>query len=345
MLLSLGEAAGYISLVINLHRNSEFGGLAPLVRFALAGRCFLAANLARRGRLLDWSNVVAMLWGVIDGLIFNGKSYIILGVAPYIVAIVAGGRRRYFRSVVTVGGLITLIAFDQLLFPVIHAMRSTDYRTSSMAQRAESIAKVATDPNNRIESEIENPDDITNEGDRFMKTRSIGLQRAAAVEYLDTTLEFGEPSVTKMTWLEFGRQCIRDALPQQLSPNKRYVQYADLLWQAIYPDYAGQNTTMGGLASSRLLFGTWIGAAVFVATIVIIVKLYEVFYGSDCRRPLVQFIWLLNCLALVETDIEAWGVILLRMFWQDLVILVLVGYLAEKVREIIWRLSPAGSRV
>jgi len=331
LLFGLGEMATYASYLINVVGASNFGGFGPLTKCAIAGEALLINASLRRGRVMDWKIALIFIVGFANALLFNSKSGIIFPIACYILAILVSPlpRAKIVKALLML--VPCLIFANSVAFPDIHVLRSTDFRNVPLAERMQLIEGVLSTHHSWQEVRVDSGD-ISEEYQLFVRTDNWVVRRFASLGYLDITLEFGDPSVSHIPFSVFIRDCMNKALPAGLATDKDSISLADKLWHIIDPRMSvGGNTTMGSIGTSRLVFGEWRGIAVLAAVWLCFLWLYQWGYGNDIRRPLVQFILIASIPELIETDIQYLFVCLLRLFWQDLAIMALVGWMVRFV--------------
>jgi hypothetical protein len=148
------------------------------------------------------------------------------------------------------------------------------------------------------------------------------------------TVALGDPEVTRQPLLSFFRDSALLALPARFSPAKDRLSFADKIWATIDSRFAvGSFATMGTIASSRMVFGTGEGIAVVVLGLWAVLFLWQTWYGSDIRTPLLQFLLIDSVAGLIDGDIQGLFLYLMRFFWQDLLIVALAGFLVSQIQR------------
>lgn len=333
ILLAIGELSIYASYFVNLGGFSS-GGFAPFTQFAIAGSIFLSAAAARKGRVFDWRIGLVLGLAVVDTLIFNAKGNTIFRVAGYFIATMAGNLSVRSKLRVVGACFVMLLFADRVLFPAVHLMRAQGFRDAPISERIAIISTVLVG-DYKWEDVRLNEGDIWVENLRFIPTDSLFMARFGSLAYLDITVHFGEPGSYKISFLDFAKGCVVKAIPGPWSPGKEYTQLSDKIWETLDSRMNSNGfVTMGSFASARLLFGNIYGLVAVVVLWITLLWLFIHFYGCDVRLPLVQFVIVGVFYQLIDTDIENISVYLMRLFWQDLAVFILVIWAAKKLHGI-----------
>jgi hypothetical protein len=327
LLLGLGETAHFLAYVSNAEAADTFGGFDPLKRFSLAATCLLAAAAARKGSIFSLPLAIALGAGVIDALLFSGKSELFLRAFAAGVIIMTGDlpvrRKLIFGALLPVA----FILMNVLIFPTIHATREIKNRNLPMNERITLVKMMLGQHGNEASYVKPFTGNIWNENVNFLPTDNWFLLRFGSVAYFDVTLKFSRPAAQKTSLPAFTGSAINQAFPLGLMGPKSPYSLADRLWYSLDSRIEpGGYLTMGAYASARLLFGNLTGLLVASCLIFLIGVLVVRFYGNDIRPPLVMYIFVGIAYSLIDGDLEDLVAYAVRFFWQDLGVLLATSY-------------------
>lgn len=333
-LLIIGEGATWLNYAFNINSPTSFGGFSPLVHFKIAGTALLANDAMRKGRLMSPALAVAFGIALLDGLLFNSKSEVAFRFAAYGLALVVQHFPWKKKLIAIVLSILVLAAADRIVFPVIHILRTDEFRTASVSDRFDMIRSAFTGDTRYTWKDLHNSQSSTVMADyiQFLSTDDGFINRFGSLGYLDLTVAIGDPNATRVPLPTFLRNCALNALPAPIVGAKENISMADRLWAGIDSRFTvGGFATMGTIASARMTFGTTEGLAITVIIFWIILCLWQIWYGGDIKSPLVQFLLIDSVTALVDGDIQGVFTYVIRFFWQDLLVIWLVGYAVARI--------------
>jgi len=346
LLLAVGETATWLSYFVNRNGGAIFGGFNPLVHFKIAGVALLANHVMRQGRLLSLGLVFALGLAVFEALLLNSKSEVAFRFAAYGLALFAQPIRWQKRLFAIASCVALIVAADRLVFPVIHVLRTDEFKSASVQDRSAMIREAFSGARYTWRDlRVAESSTIMDDYIRFLSTDDGFINRFGSLGYLDLTMAMGDPNVTRMSPIEFLRDCLVNGLPGPLARQKDYISFADKLWVGIDPRFlVGGFATMGVIASARMTFGTWEGMPILIGLLWAILYLWQKWYGSDIRTPLLQFVLIDSIAGFIDGDIQGIVLYLCRFFWQDLLVIFLAGYLMTALaRQRAWSEPGFGS--
>ena len=347
LLLALGESATWLNYLVNSSGLgvSTFGGFNPLVHFKIAGVALLANEAMRRGKLLSRPLVFALGLAGIEALIFNSKGEAAFRFAAYGLALFVqpiAWRKKVFAVLACAAG----IGFaDRIVFPMIHVLRTDEFRESSIGERVDLIIGAFSGTRySWRDLRMEESNTIIDDYIQFLSTDDGFVNRFGSLGYIDLTVALGDPEVTRQPLIPFLADTAKLVLPARFSPAKDRLSFADKIWATIDSRFAiGSFATMGTIASSRMVFGTWEGIAIVVMGLWAVLFLWQTWYGSDIQTPLLQFLLIDSVAGLIDGDVQGLFLYLMRFFWQDLLIVGIAGYFVLRLRR--GRLPRLGAAV